>query len=130
MGEFPLYYLYYITFVFRYMMKKQKVYAFIDSNNLYQGIKNNKPKYKYVGWKLDFKKFIVYLKNKYGVQKAFLFIGYMKENEEMYTKLRKYGYTLIFKPTITYIERGRKRKTKGNVDAELVLHTMIEINEV
>lgn len=40
----------------------------------------------------------------------------------MYTALQKYGYVLIFKPTLTLSE-GR---VKGNVDAELVLHAMIE----
>jgi len=36
--------------------------------------------------------------------------------------LQKYGYILIFKPTLS-LPNGR---VKGNVDAELVLHTMIE----
>ncbi|MGI6443652.1 MAG: NYN domain-containing protein [Candidatus Dojkabacteria bacterium] len=109
-------------------MKNTKIYAFIDSNNLYQGVKKNIPKYKYIGWEIDLKKFLVYLRNKYKVQKAFLFIGYIKKNKRMYTNLKNYGYTLIFKPTITYKEDRGKRKIKGNIDAELVLHTMIEIN--
>src|SRR3989344_4542404 len=35
------------------------------------------------------------------------------------------GYHLIFKPTVTHKIKG-KHETKGNVDAELVLHTMIQ----
>lgn len=35
------------------------------------------------------------------------------------------GYTVVFKPTLEYKKDGRLR-TKGNVDAELVLHTMIQ----
>ncbi|PJC69288.1 hypothetical protein CO015_00845, partial [candidate division WWE3 bacterium CG_4_8_14_3_um_filter_42_11] len=65
------------------------------------------------------------LKNKYNTTKAYLFIGYMAGNESLYTSLQKIGYILIFKPTLEIRENG-KTKTKGNVDAELVLHTMIE----
>ena len=40
----------------------------------------------------------------------------------MYTNLQKDGYILVFKPTLK-LPDGR---SKGNVDAELVLHTLIE----
>ena len=53
---------------------------------------------------------------------AFLFIGYVYENQDLYTNLQKDGYILIFKPTL----RLPSGKVKGNVDAELVLHAMIE----
>ena len=43
----------------------------------------------------------------------------------MYTALQKTGYILIFKPTIVHTQKGSE-KIKGNVDAELVLHAMIE----
>jgi len=95
-------------------------YAFIDSQNLNLGIRS-------VGWELDFKKFRIYLNDKYHVKKAFLFIGYVSTNESLYTKLQKFGYILIFKPTLDITSKGR-RVIKGNVDAELVLHTMIEID--
>ncbi len=108
------------------MIKEEKVFAFIDSNNLYQGVFTNIPKRRYRGWKLDFKKFRVYLKEKYNVQKAFLFIGYVKEKEQMYLDLKEDGYTLIFKPTISFFNKEGEENLKGNVDAELVLHTMIE----
>jgi uncharacterized LabA/DUF88 family protein len=77
------------------------------------------------GWKLDFKRFYIYLKDKYKVSKAFLFIGYVAGNESLYTFLQKAGYILIFKPTLEY-KKDSETHIKGNVDAELVLHTMIE----
>jgi len=40
----------------------------------------------------------------------------------LYASLQNQGYLLIFKPTL-FLPNG---KVKGNVDAELVLHTMIE----
>ena len=54
--------------------------------------------------------------------KAFLFIGYVYENQALYTGLQKDGYILVFKPTLK-LPSG---KVKGNVDAEIVLHAMIE----
>ena len=91
-----------------------KVYAFIDSQNLNLGIQSQ-------GWKLDFGKFRLYLKNKYGTQKAYLFIGMVPGNEELYAALQEAGFILIFKPTVRYVQDGRET-VKGNVDVELVLH--------
>ena len=97
------------------MKKIENNYAFIDSQNLNLSILS-------LGWKLDFKRFRVYLKEKYGVNKAFLFIGYIKKNGKLYKKLKEDGYIIIFKPIVQNHPDG----IKGNVDAELVLHTMIE----
>lgn len=93
-------------------------YAFIDSQNLNLGVKSQ-------GWLLDFKRFRVLLRDKYGVEKAFLFIGYMAGNQKLYTSLQDAGYICVFKPTLE-IRNGNKVLVKGNVDAELVLHSMIE----
>ncbi|MCK5510558.1 NYN domain-containing protein [Candidatus Parcubacteria bacterium] len=92
-------------------------YAFIDSQNLNLEIQR-------LGWKLDFKRFKVYLKDKYKAEKVFLFIGYIKENKVLYRFLKKCGYILIFKQII----KDNNGKIKGNVDAELVLQSMIEYN--
>lgn len=107
-----------------------KIYAFIDSQNLNLSVSkdivnSDKGNIIYKGWKLDFKRFFVYLKDKYKVDKAFLFIGRVPENEKLYKFLENVGYKIIFKPTLEYKE-GRDKFTKGNVDAELVLHSMIE----
>ncbi|PSO43414.1 hypothetical protein BRC19_00540 [Candidatus Saccharibacteria bacterium QS_5_54_17] len=90
-------------------------YAFIDGQNLYSGVLA-------LGWKLDFTQFRQYLRDTYNISKAFLFIGYMEEQQELYDQLEYQGYTLVFKPTITY----KDGLTKGNVDADLVLNAMIE----
>jgi len=100
------------------MKRPEKIYAFIDSQNLNLAIKE-------CGWDLGFAKFFIYLKDKYKVSKTFLFIGYVPGNESLYTFLQNAGYIVIFKPTLEYKKKG-EIYTKGNVDAELVLHTMIE----
>lgn len=97
------------------MKKTANNYAFIDSQNLNLSIRT-------LGWRLDFRRFRVYLKEKYGVVKACLFIGYVEGNNDLYTALQEAGFICIFKPTLIY----KDGTTKGNCDAELVLHAMIE----
>jgi len=97
------------------MTLKENSFAFIDSNNLNLGIKE-------IGWRLDFKKFRIYLSEKYGVRKAYLFVGYLPENQELYKSLQEFGYVLIFKPVM----KDKDGEPKGNVDAELVLQAMID----
>lgn len=89
-------------------------YAFIDSQNLNLGIRSQK-------WQIDYNKFRLYLKNKHNIAKAFIFIGLVPDNQELYDQLESAGFILIFKPTIRYFENGQE-SVKGNVDAELVLH--------
>lgn len=93
------------------------VYAFIDSQNLNLGVLSQ-------GGKLDFRKFRQYLKLKHNVSKAFLFIGYVEENKVLYDYLKRSGYICVFKKIIEY--KDKDIVVKGNIDADLVLHTMIE----
>ena len=97
------------------MTKELNNYTFIDSQNLNLGIQS-------MGWKLDWKKFRVYLKEKYGVSTAYLFLGYIPSNQDLYSSLQKAGYVLVFKPLLPN-ENG---EVKGNVDADLVLQAMID----
>lgn len=90
-------------------------YAFIDSQNLNLSIRR-------AGWILDIQRFRVYLKDKYDVSKAFLFLGRVEKYQKMYDFFERVGYICIFKPTLPH----KDGNTKGNVDAELVLHAMIE----
>lgn len=97
------------------MRKYKNNYAFIDGNNLYRSIREQE-------WVLDYRRFRKFLDDQYSVTNAFIFIGYIDTNESLYTALQKQGYILVFRPTL-HLPDGRK---KGNVDTELVLHTMIE----
>ena len=99
-------------------MKKINNYAFIDSQNLNLSIRG-------LGWILDFARFRVYLKEKYAVDKAFIFIGFVESNKKLYDFLSRVGYICVFKPTLEY----KDGHTKGNCDAELVLQTMIDFND-
>ena len=97
------------------MKTKPSNYAFIDSQNLNLSIQS-------LGWKLHFARFRIYLKEKYRIEKAFLFIGYIEGNNDLYKSLQEAGFICIFKPTLIYKDGA----TKGNCDAELVLQAMIE----
>jgi uncharacterized LabA/DUF88 family protein len=99
-------------------MKSQNNYAFIDSQNLNLGIQK-------LGWKLDYSRFRIYLKEKYSVQKAYLFIGFTPLQQKLYDNLQSAGFILCFKPTIPD-ENG---KIKGNVDADIVLRAVLERDE-
>lgn len=96
-------------------MPKKSIFAFVDAQNLNLGVRSQ-------GWKLDWRKFRQYLRNKYGAVKAYLFIGQVAGNESLYAFLQECGYILIFKPTMEFPDKT----VKGNVDAELVLHSMIQ----
>lgn len=108
--------------------KQHHNFAFIDSQNLNLGVQR-------AGWKMDWKKFRIYLREEYDVEKAFMFIGYMPENEDLYTQMHDAGYLVALKPTLDMLipvdeEKDDKEKipTKGNVDTELVMYVMKEID--
>lgn len=90
-------------------------FAFIDAQNVHLGIKS-------LGWDLDWGKFRIYLKEKYSITTAYLFIGFLDSNQDLYSMLQKVGYIIIFKPIIF----DREGNVKGNCDADLVLHAILE----
>ncbi len=125
--------------------QKPNTYAFIDSQNLNLGTQR-------MGWKLDWRKFRQYLANEHGVTKAYMFIGYMIENEALYEYMHELGFLVVLKPTIDVSsshegeqkaeisgkdnikspenkeDKEKEKPTiKGNVDAELVLYAMKEL---
>ena len=87
--------------------------AYIDGANLHKGIST-------LGWEFDYERFRVWLKEKYGVQKAYLFLGFIPKYKDIYTKLQEQGYMLVFKDVI-FDGNG---KAKGNCDADIVVHAM------
>jgi uncharacterized LabA/DUF88 family protein len=91
-------------------------YAFIDNQNLYMAVKD-------MGWQIDCGRFYSWLRNKYSVTKAFMFIGYIATNEHIYASMKASGFDIIFRPTLHY----KDQSTKGNCDAELVMQVMIEL---
>ncbi len=85
-------------------------YAYIDASNLRFGILQN-------NWEIDYKSFRSWLRDKFGIQKAILFIGFISENIDIYNHLKSIGYDIVFRPTL----KNKYGETKGNVDGELIL---------
>lgn len=100
------------------MKKLENNYAFIDGQNLYLAIRD-------LGWKLDYKRLRVYLREKYGVGTAYMFMGFLPSNQKLYSFLQTVGFVLIFKPIL----EDKDHRVKGNVDAELVLQAMIDFDK-
>jgi len=105
-------------------------YAFIDSQNLNLGVQK-------IGWKMDWKRFRQWLAERYNVTHAYMFIGYMAENESLYELMHDHGYLVVLKPTLevkvrpedeqhTDNKEEQKSIVKGNIDADLVLYAMKE----
>lgn len=111
--------------------RKPNNYAFIDSQNLNLGVQKN-------GWKMDWHKLRIWLEEKYGVTHAYMFIGYMAENEALYEQMHEHGFLIVLKPTTEVKapevegqsdaeKEAAKPTVKGNIDADLVLHAMKEL---
>lgn len=91
--------------------------AFIDGQNLY--INTNE-----YGWKVDLKKFRIYLKDQYNVEKAYYFLGAVdEENQDIYELIQEAGFILVFREH----SRSMLGKKKGNVDTDIVFSVMSKI---
>jgi len=93
-------------------------YCYIDGQNLYLGTASaEKP------WHIDLAKFRTYLREKYHVEKAFYYLGYVQEGtsiESLYENIQNAGFILVFRQHhIAMI--GKK---KGNVDSDIIFSIM------
>ncbi|MDP1706752.1 MAG: NYN domain-containing protein [bacterium] len=92
------------------MSLEKNHFAYIDGANLHKGVESSE-------WKLDYRKFRSWIRQKFSITDAYLFIGLMPKHADLYTSLQSTGYKLVFKEII-YDGSG---KAKGNCDADLVL---------
>jgi uncharacterized LabA/DUF88 family protein len=94
-------------------------FAYIDGQNLYLGTKGLSEG----AWKVDLKKFRVYLREKYGVEKAFYYLGYVQDGVEiegLYEAIQSAGFILVFRQHNAAMV-GTK---KGNVDSDIIFSIM------
>lgn len=97
------------------------IIAYIDNQNLYMATKTSDDP-----WTVDMKRFRIYLRDKYGVEKAYLFMGaYMQQLHDMYMRFQEYGYILVWKQHAEVLV-GKK---KGNVDTDVVFFMMYDTYE-
>jgi uncharacterized LabA/DUF88 family protein len=92
------------------MKKQENNFAYIDGANLYKGIES-------LGWRLDYRRFRIWLSEKYSVKRAYIFLGLIPKYKELYKYLQEAEFVLVFKEVV-YNNQG---EPKGNCDADLVL---------
>ena len=90
--------------------------AFVDGQNMYMSTTSaDKP------WRIDLARFRVYLRRKYGVEKAYYFLGFVQEKyQDLYDEIQSSGFILKFKehnPAMLGVK-------KGNVDTDIVFYIM------
>lgn len=72
-----------------------------------------------MGYKIDYRRFRLWLKNRYQIERAFMYFGYMENREGMYGHLRRCGFELVFRDVEYHLGR-----TKGNVDICLTISAL------
>ena len=91
-------------------MKNENNTAYIDGANLYNGMR-------FLDIDLDYKRLYIWLKDKFKIKKAYIYLGNIPKNHRLYSYLQECGYIIVFKEVV-YDNSG---KAKGNCDADLVL---------
>jgi len=95
-------------------MKKENNIAFIDGQNLHLWTATE-------DWKIDFKRFKIYLRDKFNVNEIYYFLWFLDENEQkLYTKLQKAWFIVVFREH----NSNMKGKKKGNVDVDICFEMM------
>ena len=92
--------------------------AYIDGQNLYMGTAKSEPR-----WIIDLARFRIYLDRKYDVGRAYYYLGYVQEGddiEKLYETIQAAGFILVFREH----NSAMLGKKKGNVDADIIFSIM------
>jgi uncharacterized LabA/DUF88 family protein len=92
--------------------------AYIDGQNLYMGATKSGPK-----WYIDLARFRIYLRDKYKVNKAYYYLGYVNDGEiyqSLYESIQSAGFLLVFREHNSAMMGAKK----GNVDSDIIFDAM------
>ncbi len=92
--------------------------AYVDGQNLHMGTASSKP-----SWQIDLARFRVYLNEKYNIERAYYYLGYVREGakyENLYEAIQRAGFILVFREHNSAM-LGTK---KGNVDTDIIFSVM------
>ncbi len=92
-------------------------YAFIDSQNLWKSVEA-------IGKEVDYRRFRLWLRNKKGVDRAFMFFGYMRGNRMLYSHLERCGFELVFRDV-----DHRDGRRKAHVDICMTISVLDRISD-
>lgn len=94
--------------------------AFIDGQNLHLATS----KHPIDPWSLSLGRFYTYLKEKYQVEYAYYWLGYVNNTHDaLYEEIQKAGFILKFREHSSALVSVKK----GNVDTDIVLDIMIRL---
>ncbi len=93
--------------------------VYIDSQNIHKWIQD------YHGWIIDWRRFFIYLKDKYLVDEIKIFFWFLKEQRWLYKKLKKIWYKICFKDTLILPDGS----IKWNVDIDIVIFSLKDYYE-
>lgn len=94
---------------------KEVNYAFIDWQNLYQ----------WLNFQLDYKRFRIYLRDKYKIKKAYYFLWFKEKENDLYESLQEAWFILIFNKKPEHLKSDKK----WNIDVNLVFYAMKKLYE-
>jgi uncharacterized LabA/DUF88 family protein len=100
------------------MNTKSRNIAYIDGQNLYMGTTKSEPH-----WMIDISRLRIYLGQKYNVERAYYYLGYVQEGiniEKLYEAIQEAGFILVFREH----NSAMLGKKKGNVDADIIFSIM------
>lgn len=98
-------------------IRAMNTYAFIDSQNLKKSVEA-------IGKEIDYKRFRLWLENKKGVNRAFMYFGYIGGNRDHYDHLTRCGFEMVFREV-----EFKDGRTKANVDICLTISMMDKMEE-
>ena len=98
--------------------KKRVNLAYIDATNLDKALRRD------LKWKLDYRRFRIWLTEKYKVERAYIFIGLIPKYKNLYTHLQDCGFILALKDVIY-----QDGKPKGNCDSDLLMQASSDFYE-
>lgn len=99
-------------------MKTVQNIAYVDGQNLYMGTTKSSPR-----WNIDLARFRTYLQQKYNVDRAYYYLGYVEQGatyEQLYESIQAAGFILIFREH----NSAMLGKKKGNVDSDIIFSAM------
>jgi uncharacterized LabA/DUF88 family protein len=89
--------------------------------------------WKFENWKVDCKKLIKYLKERYGMEEFYYYAGIDKGNEKQavfYKKLADFGYCLRLKEVSLYHQDDGSVVRKANCDVDLTFDAMRNFTQI
>ncbi|WP_407474779.1 NYN domain-containing protein [Sulfitobacter sp. PM12] len=93
------------------------IYAYIDSQNLKKSVEE-------IDKELDYRRFRLWLKNKKNIDRAFMYFGYLRNQQDHYDYLEKCGFELVFRDVD--FQHGQR---KANVDICLTIGVLDQIDQ-